>query len=139
MSLLWIKALHIIAVIFWSAGLLYLPRLFVYHAQATDAIGQQRFCQMEKRLYWGIMLPSMLATLLFGLLLLPHYLGSGGWIIGKLLLVFCLLCFHVYCGVVTHRFAHGKTTHSATFFRVFNELSPLLIVAIILLVVLKPF
>ena len=134
--MLWLKALHIIAVIFWSAGLLYLPRLFVHHAETADDVGRQRFCQMEKRLYWGIMLPSMLAALLFGLLLLPHY--RGGWIIGKLLLVFCLLCFHVYCGVVAHRFAHGKTPHSPKFFRWFNEISPLLIAAIVLLVVLKP-
>ncbi|MGI9306201.1 MAG: CopD family protein, partial [Gammaproteobacteria bacterium] len=70
--MLWIKAFHIIAVIFWAAGLLYLPRLFVYHAEAADEAGRLRFSMMEKRLYWRIMLPAMCAALLFGALLLPH-------------------------------------------------------------------
>lgn len=138
--MLWLKALHIISVIFWSAGLLYLPRLFVYHAEAAadqDDAGRQRFIKMQNRLYWGIMLPSMLAALLFGLLMLPHF--KGGWVGAKLLLVFVLVCFHIYCGVAVRRFARGEVPHSAKFFRVFNELAPLLIIGIVLLVVLKPF
>ena len=135
--MLWIKALHIISVIFWAAGLLYLPRLFVYHAETEDAAGQRRFCLMETRLYWRIMLPAMLLALAFGLLLLPHF--KGIWVVAKLLLVLLLVLFHLYCGVLVKRFAAGDRPHSARFFRFFNEVPALLLLGIVLLVVLKPF
>ncbi|MGU9951981.1 MAG: CopD family protein [Gammaproteobacteria bacterium WSBS_2016_MAG_OTU1] len=135
--MLWIKALHVMSVIFWLAGLLYLPRLFVYHAAAEDAIGRARFCTMERRLYWGIMLPAMIAALTFGMLLLPHY--RGGWLVWKLLAVFLLVAYHAYCGFVMRRFVADKPTHSALFFRYFNEIPAVLVVVIVLLVVLKPF
>ena len=135
----WIKAFHIISVIFWAAGLMYLPRLFAYHAESEDETSRRRFCAMESRLYWRIMLPSMVAALLFGMMLLPHYLGSGGWVGAKLLLVFLLAAFHVYCGFVVRWFAGGRAAHGGCFFRIFNEIPALLIAAIVLLVVLKPF
>ena len=137
--MLWIKALHIIAVIFWSAGLLYLPRLFVYHADCEDDAGRRRFCTMQSRLYWRIMTPAMIGAVIFGLLLLPYYLKTGGWIGVKLLLVFGIFVFHAYCGVIVRRFAAGETPHHAKFFRLFNDIPALLIAVIVLLVVLKPF
>ena len=135
--MLWIKAFHIISAFFWAAGLLYLPRLFVYHAEAEDEIGRRRFCVMESRLYWRIMWPAMAAALLFGMLLLPHY--RGGWVGAKLFLVLLLIMFHVYCGYVVRRFSGGRAPHGAKFFRIFNEIPALLIAAVVLLVVLKPF
>lgn len=134
--MLTIKALHIMSVIFWSAGLLYLPRLFVYHAECEDDAGRRRFCVMEKRLYWRIMTPAMCAALLFGALLLRHY--SGGWTAWKILIALLLAAFHIYCGIVIVRFARGGTPHGARFFRIFNEAPALLIVAAVLLAVLKP-
>ncbi|MBE8158255.1 MAG: protoporphyrinogen oxidase HemJ [Betaproteobacteria bacterium] len=135
--MLWIKAFHVVSVIFWSAGLLYLPRLFVYHADAEDETGRRRFCRMESRLYWRIMSPAMAAALLFGMLLLPHY--RGGWVGAKLLLVLLLAAFHIYCGYIVRRFGGGRVVHGGRFFRIFNEIPALLIAAIVLLVVLKPF
>ena len=135
--MLTIKALHIISVIFWSAGLLYLPRLFVYHADCADNAGRRRFCLMESRLYWRIMTPAMFAVLLFGFLLLPHY--KGGWLAAKILLALSLVAFHCYCGFVLRRFARNETPHSARFFRLFNEIPALLLVVIVFFAVLKPF
>lgn len=135
--MLTIKALHIISVIFWSAGLLYLPRLFVYHAECEDDAGRRRFCIMESRLYWRIMTPAMCAALAFAVFLLSHY--RGGWIAGKLLVAFLLIIFHVYCGIAMRRFARGDAPHGAKFFRLFNEIPALLIVIAVLLAVLKPF
>lgn len=140
--MLWIKAFHLIAAFFWSAGLLYLPRLFAYHAEAEDATGRRRFCLMESRLYWRIMCPAMAAVLLFGSLLLPYYLGGGrpgGWLAAKLFLVFLLVVFHVYCGFVVWRFSRGAVLPGARFFRIINEIPALLIAAAVLLAVLKPF
>ena len=137
--MLWIKSLHIISVIFWSAGLLYLPRLFVYHAECDDDSGKQRFCIMQSRLYNRIMNPAMAAVLLFGFLLLPYYLRTGGWIAIKLLLVLAMVVFHVYCGFIVKQFNAGKTPHNSKFFRLFNEIPAILIIVIVLLVVIKPF
>lgn len=135
--MLWIKSLHIISVIFWAAGLMYLPRLFVYHAECVaDEIGRRRFCLMESRLYWRIMTPAMVAALLFGVMLIKHY-GVGGWLALKILLVLALAVFHGYCGVVIWRFRRDETPHSARFFRIFNEIPALLIIGIVLLVVQK--
>lgn len=135
--MLTVKALHLISVIFWSSGLLYLPRLFVYHAECEDDAGRRRFCIMEKRLYWWIMTPAMAAALFFGLWLLRYH--GGGWILGKILTAFLLIAFHIYCGIVLRGFARGQTPHGARFFRLFNEIPALLIVAAVLLAVLKPF
>ena len=116
---------------------MYLPRLFVYHAECVaDEIGRRRFCLMESRLYWRIMTPAMVAALLFGVMLIKHY-GVGGWLVLKILLVLALAVFHGYCGVVIWRFRRDETPHSTRFFRIFNEIPALLIIGIVLLVVQK--
>ena len=100
MLYLWVKAFHIIAVVTWFAALFYLPRLFVYHAMSSDSLSHERFCIMERKLYRGIMQPSMIATLLLGgwlLYLNPGWL-SMGWLHVKLTLVLLLLGYHHLCG-----------------------------------------
>ena len=141
MTYLLIKALHIIAMVCWFAGLFYLPRLFVYHAMSEDETSKARFCIMERKLYRGIMLPSMLATVIFGLWLLhlnPAWL-SMGWMHAKLALVLVLIGYHHLCGSQLKRFARGENARSHVFYRWFNEVPVLFLIAIILLVVIKPF
>jgi len=141
MLYLWVKALHIIAMVCWFAGLFYLPRLFVYHAMSEDAASRERFCVMERKLYRGIMLPSMLATLLLGLWLL--YLNPAslkmGWLHAKLTLVVLLIGYHHACGAQMKRFARGENGRSHVFYRWFNEVPVLFLLAIVILVVVKPF
>ncbi|HAQ88508.1 MAG TPA: TIGR00701 family protein, partial [Pseudomonas sp.] len=100
MLYLWLKALHIVAIVCWFAGLFYLPRLFVYHAMSEDAISRDRFQVMERKLYRGIMIPSMIATLAFGIgmIALNPALFSGGWLHAKLALVVLLIGYHHMCG-----------------------------------------
>lgn len=137
--MLWIKALHIIATISWMAGLLYLPRLFVYHAQCeeSDTVGKERFTVMERRLYRLIMGPAMAASVLLGLSML-YWINTGGWIAAKFLLVVLLIAFHVWCGRQIKRLEAG-TGHSPRVYRISNEMPTLVMIAIVLLVVLKPF
>ena len=96
--MLWIKSLHIIFVVTWFAGLFYLPRLFVYHAMTTDPPGIERFKVMERKLYYGIMSPSAILAVAFGLWLWLGYGFSGGWLYVKLALVITLVVYHLYCG-----------------------------------------
>tara|TARA_R110000764_G_scaffold127501_1_gene215320 strand:- start:29079 stop:29501 length:423 start_codon:yes stop_codon:yes gene_type:complete len=138
---LWIKAFHIMAVITWFAGLFYLPRLFVYHAQSEDSISRERFKVMERKLYRGIMNPSMLIALTLGIWLLylqPAWL-SQGWMHAKLTLVVLLIGYHHMCGAMLKRFATDANTRSHVFYRWFNEAPVLALVGIVLLVVVKPF
>ena len=135
--MLWIKSFHLIAVISWFAGLLYLPRLFVYHAECDDGDSRARFGVMESRLYWRIMTPAMVFALLFGMMLLG-YGHRGGWIGAKLGLVALLLVFHASCFVYMRRLRNGVAP-GGRFFRVYNEIPTLLLVLIVLLVVVKPF
>lgn len=139
--MLWIKALHLIAMVCWFAGLFYLPRLFVYHAQSSDAISQERFCVMERKLYRGIMTPAMIATLVFGGVLLSLNPGwfAMGWIHAKLVLIVVLVGYHHICGAQLKRFARGENARSHVFYRWFNEVPVLFLVAIVLLAVVKPF
>jgi putative membrane protein len=141
MLYLWVKALHIITVITWFAGLFYLPRLFVYHAMSSDSISHERFCVMERKLYRGIMQPSMVLTLVLGACLL--YLNPGwlsmGWLHAKLALVLALLGYHHICGAQMRTFARGENTRSHVFYRWFNEVPVLFLLAIVILVVIKPF
>ena len=139
----WLKALHIIAVIAWMAALLYLPRLFVYHAAAP--VGSDRaavFKVMERRLERAIMTPAMIATYVFGGTL-ASIRGlvdwHSGWIWAKLALVAGLTILHVALIVWRRAFAEDRNRHSARFFRVVNELPSAAIVAIVILVVVKPF
>ena len=139
----WLKALHIIAVIAWMAGLLYLPRLYVYHAAAP--IGSNRaatFAVMERRLLRAIMLPAALMTYIFGLLLAatPGVVDwHQGWIWLKLGLVLLLTIFHLLLEHWRRDFAEQRFSHSVRFYRIANELPTLAMIAIVLLVVVKPF
>lgn len=130
------KSLHIIAVVSWFAGLLYLPRLFVYHAECEDEPGRQRFTLMQQRLYRRIMGPAMAASIIFGFLLMPGF--GGGWLWTKLALVAGLVAFHISCGLYIRRLAAGRAP-SARFFRIYNEIPTVILIAIVLLVVYKPF
>lgn len=141
MLYLWIKALHIVSIVCWFAGLFYLPRLFVYHASSEDTASHERFCIMERKLYRGIMLPSMIATLVFGIWLIVLSPGwmSQGWLHAKLLLVVLLIGYHHMCGAQLKRFARGENTRSHKFYRWFNEIPVMILIAVVILVVVKPF
>ncbi len=139
---LWIKALHIISVIAWMAGLLYLPRLFVYHCQVKPGSeAAETFKVMERRLYRAIMNPAMVASLIFGGLLLMN-LGGGGWqetwLQLKLLAVAGLLALHMMMGSWRRAFAEDRNRKPEKFFRFMNEAPTLLMVAIVILAVVKP-
>ncbi|MBU6459532.1 MAG: protoporphyrinogen oxidase HemJ [Proteobacteria bacterium] len=134
----WILAFHIIFMVTWFAGLFYLPRLFVYHAMSEDTISHDRFCTMERKLYFGIMAPGMILTILFGLWLMLGYGFHGAWLNIKLSLVAVLVAYHLYCGKLMQDFHSGKNQHSHIFFRWFNEFPVILLIAIVLLAVLKP-
>jgi protoporphyrinogen IX oxidase len=137
-----VKSLHIIFMVTWFAGLFYLPRLFVYHAQAApdDTIGVERFKIMERRLYSGIMTPAAVLTVAFGLWLWLGYGISGGWLHAKLALVALLVAFHIYLGMLMRDFAHDRNRHSHVFYRWLNEIPALpILVAVVFLVVMKPF
>ncbi|CBL44467.1 Conserved hypothetical protein 701 [gamma proteobacterium HdN1] len=142
--MLWVKGFHVIAMVCWFAGLFYLPRLFVYHAMAEsegDTKGVERFQTMERKLYLGIMVPSMLATVLLGFWMLMvgwnAYYAKAHWMHIKLLLVFVLVGYHYTCGRYVLKFSEGKNVRSHKFYRVFNELPVFLLIAIVLLVILK--
>ena len=140
--MLWLKAFHIIAVICWFAGLFYLPRLFVYHAQAADTLSRERFVIMERKLYRGIMWPSMVLTIAFGIAMLSQnwsFYQTQGWLHAKLGMVGLLVIYHFACGHFRRVFAEGRNTRSHVFYRIFNELPVLLLIAIVILVVVKPF
>jgi protoporphyrinogen IX oxidase len=139
MLYLWLKALHIIAVVCWFSVLFYLPRLFVYHAECDDTISQNRFVIMERRLYFGIGWPSALATTLFGLWLLHlnPMLAHQKWMQIKLALIVFLWAYHIILGLYRKAFQQGRSQKSGVFFRVINEVPTLLLIAIVLLAVLK--
>ncbi len=143
--ILWLKAFHIIAMVAWFAGLFYLPRLFVYHADLKQAGTEEynRFCTMERRLFYGIMTPSAIVTLFLGVGLM-HMMGysfssAPRWLSWKLVLVTMLIVYHFYCGVLLHHFKNAKNTHKPLFYRIFNEITVFILIGIVLLVVLKPF
>jgi putative membrane protein len=139
----WIKALHIISVIAWMAGLLYLPRLFVYHcAAAPGSVQSETFKTMERRLLRGIMNPAMIAAYLFGLLLLatPGVVDWGAaWMYLKLALVAGLTGLHHGLGRWRTAFAADRNRRSARFYRIVNEVPTLLMIGIVLLIVVRPF
>ncbi len=136
--MLWVKALHIVFITSWFAGLFYLPRLFVNHAMVTDAATQERLILMERKLY-RFMAPLAMLALIFGLWLWLGYGITGGWLHAKLLLVAALIAYHFYCGKLVNDFAQGKNRRSHIWFRWFNEVPVLLLLIIVILVVVKPF
>ncbi|TDJ38457.1 MAG: protoporphyrinogen oxidase HemJ [Gammaproteobacteria bacterium] len=140
--MLWVKALHLFGVICWFAGLFYLPRLFVYHAMTDDQPGSERFKLMERKLYRVIMTPSAVIAVGSGVWLLTltwRAYGSSLWLWLKLALVGLLIGFHLYCGRTLRRFAADQNLSSDRFFRWFNEMPVLVLLAILVLVVVKPF
>ncbi|MCE5180727.1 MAG: protoporphyrinogen oxidase HemJ [Betaproteobacteria bacterium] len=137
--MLWVKAFHIVAVITWFAGLFYLPRLFVYHAMSEDAVSSERFKVMERKLYRGIMTPSAVVVVSLGLWLWLGFGISGGWLHAKLALVAVLLVYHGYCGKLLKDFRDDRNNRSHVFYRWFNEFPVLILVAVVILVVVKPF
>jgi putative membrane protein len=139
----WTKAIHILAVISWMVGLLYLPRLFVYHCQtAPGSEASERFKIMEARLYRQIMLPAMLTTFVLGIVLLltPGVVDwHQGWMHVKLLAVLCLAGFHGAMGKWRRNFLNDRNDKSQKFFRVANEVPTVLMVIAVIMVVVKPF
>ena len=137
-----VKTLHVVFMVTWFAGLFYLPRLFVYHAQAApaDRVGIERFKTMERKLYHGIMTPGASLTVAFGFWLWIGHGVSGGWLHAKLALVAALIGLHVYLGVLLRAFAADRNRHGHVFYRRLNEIPALpLLVAIVWLAVAKPF
>ncbi|MEP7370814.1 MAG: protoporphyrinogen oxidase HemJ [Nitrosospira sp.] len=137
--MLWIKSLHIIFMVTWFAGLFYLPRLFVYHAMSDDAPGIERLKVMERKLYYGIMTPGAVLTILFGLWLWLGYGISGGWLHAKLALVIGLVAYHLYCGKLLADFKYDRNRHSHVYYRWFNEIPVVILIVVVILVVVKPF
>lgn len=136
--MLWVKSFHIIFVVAWFAGLFYLPRLFVYHAMTTDLSGIERFKVMERKLYYGIMTPSAVLAVIFGLWLWLGYGITGGWLHAKLVLVLMLIAYHLYCQRLLGDFKHDRNRHSHVYYRWFNEIPVLILIAVVILVVVKP-
>ena len=143
MLLLWIKAFHIIFMVTWFAGLFYLPRLFVYHAMSDDTASRERFKIMERKLYYGIMTPGAVLTIAFGLWLLATYgwkvYGHTVWLHAKLALVALLILYHLYCGKLLGDFKHDRNRYTHVFYRWFNEVPALILIAVVVLTVVKPF
>jgi len=139
MTYLIVKSLHIVFMVTWMAGLFYLPRLFVYHAQADDRISIERFKVMERKLFWGITTPGGVLTIAFGLWMwLGWFTGEGLWLHAKLALVALLVVYHAWCGRLMLDFRHERNTRSHVWYRWFNEIPTLILVGIVLLVVIKP-
>ena len=136
--MLWVKAFHIIFVTSWFAGLFYLPRLFVNHAMVEDAATVERLKLMEHKLY-RFMTPLAVLALGFGLWLWLGYGFSGGWLHAKLALVVLLIGYHWHCGKLVADFKHDRNTRSHVYYRWFNEFPVLLLTAVVILVVVKPF
>ncbi len=137
----WAKAIHVIAVISWMAGMLYLPRLFVYHADAErGSVQSETFKVMERRLLRGIINPAMIVTWTFGLWLAwKGFAFHGGWLHAKLLLVVLLTGYHEFLGKAVKDFASDRREKSPRFWRLMNEVPTLLMLAIVILVIVKPF
>jgi putative membrane protein len=138
--LIWLKAFHVVAMVTWFAGLFYLPRLFVYHADAGDWISVERFRIMERRLFI-LMTIGGAATVVLGVAMivaLPAYLKMA-WLHVKLALVLLLVGYHLMCWKFVRDFAHDRRTHGAKWFRAFNEVPSVLLIGIVILAVVKPF
>jgi protoporphyrinogen IX oxidase len=138
-ALLWLKALHVVFVVTWFAGLFYLPRLFVYHVSATDEIGRARFVVMERRLF-AMTTVGGVFTLLFGILMIimaPGYLQQA-WLHAKLALVLLVIAYQIWCLLLMRALRDGRNRHSERWYRLFNEVPGLLLIGIVILAVVKP-
>jgi putative membrane protein len=139
---LWFKAFHLVAVISWMAGLLYLPRIFVYHTEVdTGSEADKIFQIMERKLLKFIMNPAMIIAMIFGLVIAKIYgfRNLGAWFHLKMMLVLLLTILHAYMAKCRRFFAEGKNTHSAKFYRFFNEIPAVVMMLIVILVIVKPF
>ncbi len=137
--MLWLKAFHVVFVVTWFAGLFYLPRLFVYHTAATEAVVRERFVVMERRLFAMMTLGGALA-IVFGLSMVaaaPGYLAFL-WLRVKLLLVAGLVVYHLWCHRLLRDLRDGRNSHSERWYRIFNEVPALFLIAIVVLAVVKP-
>lgn len=141
--MIWLKALHLIFMVTWFAGLFYLPRLFVYHAMSEDVISIERFKIMERKLYFGIMTPGMILTFVFGVWMLAAYAwelyGKSGWLHAKLGLLLILFIYHVFCGKWLLDFKYDRNKHSHVYYRWMNEVPVLFLFVIVILAVVRPF
>ena len=138
--MLWLKAFHVVFMVTWFAGIFYLPRLFIYHAAASDTTSIERFQMMERRLF-AIMTIGASLTLLFGLSMViaaPALLGFG-WLRVKLLLVLALIGYHAWCYQLMVDLRVGRNPRSSKWYRIFNEVPSVLLIAIVVLAVVKPF
>jgi len=136
--MLWLKAFHIVLVVSWFAGLFYLPRIFVNHAMAEEVAVRERLKLMERKLY-KFVTPIGALAVITGLWLWFGYGFSGGWLHVKTALVAGLVGYHLYCGHLVNEFAADRNTHSHVWFRFFNEVPVLVLLAVVILVVVKPF
>ncbi|WP_198265268.1 protoporphyrinogen oxidase HemJ [sulfur-oxidizing endosymbiont of Gigantopelta aegis] len=140
--MLWVKAFHVIFMVAWFAALFYLPRLFVYHASSSDEVSNERFKIMERKLFYGIMTPSAIVTLILGLWMLMDYAwqaySSMLWLHIKLSLVVLLFIYHYYCWKLVKAFKEDNNQHSHVYYRWFNEIPVFMLMGIIILVIVKP-
>ncbi len=136
--MLWVKWLHIVFMVTWFAGLFYLPRLFVYHAMAEDAASRERFKVMERKLFWGIMTPGGVLTIVFGLWLWLGWGYAGAWLHAKFALTAVLVGYHLWCAKLMRDFRAGRNRRSHVWFRWFNEVPTLVLFAAVFLAVFKP-
>jgi protoporphyrinogen IX oxidase len=137
--MLWVKTLHIIFVVTWFAGLFYLPRLYVYHAMTDDRPGRERFKVMERKLYWGITTPGGVLAIVFGVWLWLGWGFAGRWLDAKLGIVVLLVLYHLWCGRLLVDFREDRNTRSHVWYRWFNEVPTILLLAGVALAVVKPF
>ncbi len=141
--MLWFKALHLIFMVTWFAGLFYLPRLFVYHAMSDDRISIDRFKVMERKLFYGIMTPGALLTIVFGLCtLFSNGLSAYSeqlWLHIKYILILFLIAYHAYCFLLLQDFKHNRNKHSHIWYRWYNEIPVVIMISIIILAVVRPF
>jgi putative membrane protein len=141
--MLWLKALHLIAMVTWFAGLFYLPRLYVYHAMSDDKISNERFKVMERKLFYGITTPGMVVTFIFGIWMLVDYAwsmyGSSGWLHAKLFLLALMVVYHYFCWLWLEDFKHDRNQRTHIFYRWMNEIPTVFLLAIIILATVKPF
>ena len=140
---LWVKAFHLIAVIFWMAGLLYMPRLFVYHSSSVQGGElEAKMIESAEKLNRIIMTPAMMVAVIMGIILIGYNVGNLTttiWLPAKLILVFSLVYFHIYLSKMRKLFAQGERPKSEKFFRMINEIPSILTIFIVIFVIVKPF